>query len=522
MKLCYQIKGNYTYAKIPGKSYRANGKVKKKNAVYLGRVIDMENNVFFNKERGVFTYDPDAGTYGEVAPSFQGLLKNDQRKKPRLILDFGDAYFLDALIRDMHYDEVLDCVSYGNRDTLWAMVAYYILSSRANLHANTWLEGSFAGLLYPGADIHSQRISKLLADLGKEETRRSYFRAHIDWLKRHVCDDPAIIVDSTGLPNMIRMNLTQTSNHNGKISNEARMVTAVQRDSGYPMMFRTIPGNIVDVTTLSATITTLAEYGVHTDMALLDAGYVSADNMKALRDAGIDFIARLPEKNKTLYSEVQKKGMGELKRPENLVEFNGRYVYAKQVECSIGEHVAYAYLCFDVDASGDENHKAIKHSRKKKKGGSEMHQVFESSGIFVLVSSLPYQASEVLSVYYTRQLVEQYFDLGKGLSRLTPLRVHNEQRVLGHLLLSQVAATIHLYIQKKMKSFHEDSVEMFMGLRNQKCIVYTSRIVTNEGQSNATLYYNKFNIKYPVYFDKSGEELKPGYGVPKLEQQPEM
>ncbi len=31
--------------------------VKKRNAVYLGRVIDRENNVFFNKERGVFTYD---------------------------------------------------------------------------------------------------------------------------------------------------------------------------------------------------------------------------------------------------------------------------------------------------------------------------------------------------------------------------------------------------------------------------------------------------------------------------------
>ena len=114
---------------------------------------------------------------------------------------------------------------------------------------------------------------------------------------------------------------------------------------------------------------------------------------------------------------------------------------------------------------------------------------------------------------YTRQSVEQYFDISKGISRLTPLRVHTEQRVLGHILLSQIAATVNLYIQKKMHSSFEDSEEMFMGLRNQKCIVYTNRIVTNEGQSGATQYYNKFRIRYPVSFDTSGERLKPGYGI---------
>ena len=47
MQLSYQKKGNYTYAKVPGESYSENGHVKKRNAIYLGRVIDKENNVFF-------------------------------------------------------------------------------------------------------------------------------------------------------------------------------------------------------------------------------------------------------------------------------------------------------------------------------------------------------------------------------------------------------------------------------------------------------------------------------------------
>ena len=182
MQPSYQKKGNYTYAKIPGESYRENGRVKKRNAIYFGRVIDKENNVFFSKERGLFTYDIASGTYGEADPSYQGNLKDDHRKKSSLILDFGDSYFVDSLIRAMHYDEVLDSTDYPNRDTLWAMIQYYVLSNMANVHANTWYEGNFAKILYPEADIHSQRISRLLDGLGDEAARRSYFDAHIKWL----------------------------------------------------------------------------------------------------------------------------------------------------------------------------------------------------------------------------------------------------------------------------------------------------------------------------------------------------
>ena len=174
---------------------------------------------------------------------------------------------------------------------------YYILSNAANSHALTWYQGSFASLLYPNADLHSQRISDFLTRLGQESVRRRYFQAHISWLKKYVSDDPAVIVDSTGLPNAIRINLTQPNIHNGKLSVEGRLITAVQRDSGYPFLFRAVPGNVVDVSTLSTTILTLAEYNVKTDLALLDAGYYSASNIDDLYDANIDFVSRLPESN---------------------------------------------------------------------------------------------------------------------------------------------------------------------------------------------------------------------------------
>lgn len=522
IKLSFQTKGNYKYAKVPGISYRENGKIRKKGTIYLGRVIDEKNFIFFSKDRGVFKFDPVNNLFLDAPENYTGQLKNDQRKKPTLILDFGDSYFLSQLIRNIKYDEVIEAIGYKNSDTIYSMIMFYILTNYSCMHCNTWYEGNFAKILYPNADLHSQRISEFLKFLGREDVRQKFFRAHIEWLKKNICNDPAIVIDSTGLPNDIDIELTNVSNHNGKISNEVRMVSAVQRDSGYPLIFRAIPGNINDVSTLSTTITTLGEYSVNTDFTLLDAGYVSDKNIDELYEANIDFVARLPEKLKNLHKSIVESGSSDLKTSNNLIEFMGRFVYVKDVECRVGtkQNTAYAFLCYDVAAASDENDKTIanakKLSKKKlKEKHSDFHKIFESSGIFIILSSLPFKREEILNVYYNRLIVEQYFDLGKGLSRLIPLRVHSEDRVLGHLLLCQIAATINLYVQKTLEQSYNNSVELYLGLRNQKCTVYSTRIITNEAQSSATILYDKFKIKYPNYFDKQGDKLQAHSSLPK-------
>ena len=524
IKLSFQTKGNYKYAKVPGISYRENGKIRKKGTIYLGRVIDEKNFIFFSKDRGVFKFDPVNNLFLDAPENYTGQLKNDQRKKPTLILDFGDSYFLSQLIRNIKYDEVIEAIGYKNSDTIYSMIMFYILTNYSCMHCNTWYEGNFAKILYPNADLHSQRISEFLKFLGREDVRQKFFRAHIEWLKKNICNDPAIVIDSTGLPNDIDIELTNVSNHNhkGKISNEVRMVSAVQRDSGYPLIFRAIPGNINDVSTLSTTITTLGEYSVNTDFTLLDAGYVSDKNIDELYEANIDFVARLPEKLKNLHKSIVESGSSDLKTSNNLIEFMGRFVYVKDVECRVGtkQNTAYAFLCYDVAAASDENDKTIanakKLSKKKlKEKHSDFHKIFESSGIFIILSSLPFKREEILNVYYNRLIVEQYFDLGKGLSRIIPLRVHSEDRVLGHLLLCQIAATINLYVQKTLELSYNNSVELYLGLRNQKCTVYSTRIITNEAQSSATILYDKFKIKYPNYFDKQGDKLQAHSSLPK-------
>lgn len=513
----YQSRGQ-TYAKVPASSYRENGKVKKRNdGIYLGRVIDKEKNVFYSANRGVFTYDPIENVFGNADETYVSDISEDQRKRPRICLDFGDSYFVHELICSCGYDKVISSLPYRNKDTLNAMIQYYMLRDKANDHAGIWYEGSFARMLFPKANLTSQRISDFLQSIGRRENVERFFEAHIRWVQECVSRDTAVLIDSTGMPNSIHFPLTAISNHNGKISREARMTTVVQRDSGYPLMFRITPGNVNDVSTITRTLTDLGVHDVAADFVLLDAGYFTGDNIDALYDAKIDFITRLPERNRILYDKILSEARGTLMEQKNLVRYNNRAVYIVRVDCELGnhKHKAFAYLGYDVDRASDEVHKAVKRLSDKKLNDDQFQKLLENAGIFVIVSSRKHETSQILPLYYIRQTIEQYFDLSKGSSKLTPLRVHSEQALYGHLILSMIAATINIRIMNTLKQYHDNRENLFMSLSNQKCLVYRTQINTCEPQSTANLFYKRFKIKCPLYLKRIGDVLKPQYDISK-------
>ena len=517
-KISYYNSRGQRYAKVPASSYREGGKVKKRDdGIYLGRVIDEDKNVFFSSERGIFTYDPLTGVFDQADESYSSDLSDDQRKRSRICLDFGDSFFVNELISSCGYSDVINSLPYRNKDTLNAMIQYYILQDKANDHASIWYDGSFAQMLFPKANLTSQRISDFLKSIGKREAVEQFFASHIHWIKENVCSDPAILIDSTGLPNSIHFPLTAISNHNGKISREARMTTVIQRDSGYPLMFRITPGNINDISTITRSINDLNVHDIETDFVLMDAGYFTDDNVDSLYAAGIDFITRLPERNRSLYNEILLKGQDKLIKQENLVRYNNRAVYITRVDCKLGKQKndGFAYLGYDVDRASDETHKAVKKLAAKKLNNEQFQKTMDRAGLFIIVGSLPYQTDEILPVYYIRQTIEQYFDISKGSSKLTPLRIHSEQALYGHLVLSMIAATINIRIMNTIKQYHDDRDSLFMSLHNQKCVVYRTQINTCEPQAIANEFYNKFKIQCPLYMRRTSTGLRPQYDLPK-------
>ena len=225
MFLAFDKKNGLKYAKWL-RSVRTGGTVRHEY-VNIGLVLDEERNIFRNRQRGVFTFDPKTGEYGPAPADFVPP-PSGRRGPERLILDFGDAYVLDAFLAASGLRTALDAIGYGNPDTLRAMLAHYVLCGMAACHAPSWWEGSYARLLWPRADLRSQRISEFLAALGGEALQRRFFAAYLDAVRALVGakgkgkgrDLGSLLIDSTGLPNSIRFPLAAVSNHNGKVRRE--------------------------------------------------------------------------------------------------------------------------------------------------------------------------------------------------------------------------------------------------------------------------------------------------------------
>lgn len=497
MFITYDEKNGVEYAKI-NISKRVNGKVKK-SYTNLGRVIDKQRGIYQNRERGVFMYDERTDTYSSAPANVVPATTH----KEQLILDFGDVFFIDKYIKTTGLDKAIDAIGYGNPDTLYSMLCYYILCGMANCHAEDWWSGSYASIVYPKADLRSQRISDFLSSIGDEYSERGFFKEYSNLLKGKDIDLSSILIDSTGLPNSIHFPLTAINNHNGKISNEVRLIFIVQQETGLPIYFRYCPGNVIDVSTVLTSIAELKAQGINTKFAILDAGYYTGKNIDAFYDNGVSFITRLKE-NLTLYKKLIDENASSLAAKENLVSYNGRYVYIKSVPCKIEGHNAHAYVCLDVQHRSDENRKVMERASSKNMSTSEVYDEMNRQGYFVLVSSRRIACEKVLPLYYTRQQIEQVFDIGKNYADLLPLRVQNENTFRGHLLLTFIATTVIKLIQDELKSTSITPDSMFLNLRNQKCKVYVRKIVPQEAFKKVNDCYKIFKVTCPVTIPRQG------------------
>jgi hypothetical protein len=491
--IAYDIKNGIEYAKLCVST--RDGDNVTKDYTNLGRVLDRERGIYKNRERGVFTYDLATNTYARAPTEF--VPPATSNRKELLILDFGDVFFLDWFLRVKTLQPAIDAIGYGNPDTLYAMISYYAVCSAANCHAQSWWEGSYARILYPKANLSSQRISDFLTAIGDEYSQREFFHEYFKMLDRSGADTESVLIDSTGLPNSIHFPLTAISNHNGEISNEVRLIYVVQQKTGLPLYFRYCPGNVIDTMTLIRCLEELKAQGVNVKFAILDAGYYTDENIRELFDNKISFITRL-KGNLTVYKELVREHLGSLESKENLVEYNGRYVYLKCVPIELNGHNAYAYIGVDIERKSSESRKTFRRAKDCNMVTNQVFDTIAGQGVFIIVASRRIATSSLLPLYYTRQQIEQVFDIGKNYADMLPLRVQTEETFRGHLLLTFIVTVLMKQLQDALLKTAYNPISVFLNLRNHKCKVFGGKIVTQEAFKKANDIYKLFKIKCPA------------------------
>lgn len=498
MHIAINHKSGIPYASLMN-SVREGSRVRKVTVAYLGRVLDEKLGIYQSRERGVFSYDLATNTYGAAPESF---VPNVRRKNGReeLLVDYGDVYLFESLIKNYGLQPVLEAVPYGNPDSFRALLLYYMLHRESNAHAECWWSGSYARILYPNANLSSQRISDMLEAIGREDNMRAFFNAYLEWIGADVREGSNILIDSTGLPNGIRFPLTAVSNHNGEISEEVRLIYVSQQGTRLPIYMRYVPGNVVDTTTLTTTIKELKAMGVNTKFAILDAGYVTEEGMASLYEEKISFLTRCPT-NRRIYKQLIEKELPDLDQTGSLALdeegrlFNGREVYVKCVEVDYNGMKLYAYIGRDKALQEEERKKFVRRHVGERINEADFRSGLSEHGVFVLLATRRIQAAQILSHYYARQDVEQVFDIAKNYAPLLPLNVEKEETFRGHLLMTFIAAAILQKLQNDLRPSQFSIDRVLMRMRTQKAKVFENVVIPAEPVREHNEIYKLLEVK---------------------------
>ncbi|GFI32646.1 hypothetical protein IMSAGC013_04050 [Lachnospiraceae bacterium] len=138
-----------------------------------------------------------------------------------------------------------------------------------------------------------------------------------------------------------------------------------------------------------------------------------------------------------------------------------------------------------------------------KKDFDETDAAIKRLGVFAILASEEISEDRLLPMYYTRQQVEQVFDISKNYADLLPIIVQSEQAFAGHLFVCFMATAIMQRLQqellkrrsKKAKSLNAESILVY--LRNQKCKVYKDYAIPKEPRKEVNAIYDIFKVQVP-------------------------
>ena len=290
-------------------------------------------------------------------------------------------------------------------------------------------------------------------------------------------------------------------------------LVVLDEETGLPVWFQTIPGNVLDLSTISGVMEDVAEsLGIRIGSLVLDAGYVTKSvigefNADPCQPAGAEgdrkprtIVARMPAKkgypHRKLYNETRHL------YPNAKYEFIRKsHTYFGTVrEITLFGFRMYAYVYVDKD-------NALTLGRKDREKDEDAYQRLTMAeknwhsvkyGYFVLLSNTRAEPPQMLDEYFGRTSIETVFKTGKDFLSLLPLSKWSMQTVLGKLLSDTICTIVYLELLKALKG-KEISMPKLLGTTSSlMCLRKADGTICVETPNKGTKeVYSKVGIKIP-------------------------
>ncbi|MGN0991409.1 MAG: transposase [Candidatus Ventricola sp.] len=439
---------------VPGAKYHSRQVVRER----LGRVIELDeggrSGLFASPTRGLVRYDADKDAFEEASYADEGLAGTAARPcEPSAHVMAGDALLLFSILESAGVAGVLAGAfpKDGLLERVLAHLAHSVLRDGSHVSCEDFAARSAVSHLLPAAPPRSLRSdTAYFCAMGADSAKVAYFKALTEHMRE---SDPSFgeccYVDSTPLPGDAAGNpFNALSCHGtGAAALQCRLVLVLDSESGVPVWYDVVPGNVLDVSTLSQTRGDAEQtLGVRVGSAVLDAGYACRE----LLCGDMHYLVRMPARRGYPYKSLYHRVKGQLNR--------GKYAIARGSHTYFGRHFAeevlgqevHCYVYVDKENALARLNQTLSSDPEGYAAMLERDKDWEAvrGGYFVLMSDREMTAAEALDEYFGRMQVESFFKTAKSYLGLLPLSKWTDETVRGKILHDMISTVALLEVRK--------------------------------------------------------------------------
>lgn len=494
---------------VRGERYHSKQEVRER----LGKVIflseDGKSGLFMSPTRGFVEYNSRTDVFTPVnredprAESLPGVYPQTE-----IHTVFGDSYLLLKFLENCGLLAILQATFPGKEDfeRVLAHVIHGIMRNGSKITCDNFIAKSFASYILDDIPVSSLRTDSAFFNMmGDDHVKMKFLGNFIAAMRKKIPDfGTGCYVDSTPLPNDIDDNPFDELCCHGISSSamQMRLVLVLDEDTGLPVWYDIIPGNILDLSTIMSVLNDIGDnLDITVDSLVLDAGYASKNLIHAFHiGTEKSMICRMPARKgypfKTLYDQV---------RP---LIGKGKYAFVRRKHTYFGhrkkielfDQPMYAYIYVDQQNALQRFRDYLTEHREEfdSMKNSEKDWFTVKFGYFVLLSNLEMTPANLLSAYFERTEIESVFKSCKEYLGLLPLRKWTDQTVRGKILHDTINLIALLNMRKMFLgsgiSFSEISgkIQSLMCHRDNRGRVHveTPNKKTNE-------YYKLMGVSVP-------------------------
>lgn len=459
----------------------------------LGKIIwladDRRSGIFSSPARGIVGYDASCDQLFEVS-SFDTRVSS-VAKTPELSrrVIFGDAYVLLEFLRTSGIMDLIYSVC-GSGILFHKLVmhtCHSILKDSSKIACDDFIDRSFLRHLAVGLATNSLHCdTPFFTQMADDGLKERFFRALVGYLRdRYPEFGRCCYVDSTPLPNGISNNPFNALCSHGvsSCSVQTRLVLILDEGTGMPVWFTIIPGNVVDLSTLSSIRKDVREsLGLEVSSLVLDAGYASKDTLIEYSDAAKygHLLVRMPAKKEYPYKKLYRRHKEKIGRGKYAFVRQGHTYFGYRQEASVFGCRYYAFLYVDQEnALLGFRHYMTEHPDEYERLTDKDKDFYSIKyGYFVLLSNTDNSPKGALDDYFGRAGIEGIFKTAKEYLGLLPIHKWTDTTVRGKLMHDMINTVIYLLLRKSLRG-SEISISRLVGrMQSLMCLCARNGIVS--------------------------------------------